>query len=522
MIHRQTQTAEYWNAFAVTAQDIDFIYGYILEASRPVPAHELALALMRHRMEQEAAQIRRQLSTHKIYQPKQTYAEGEWLAFPALQFAVGRVVKVRRGNNPEIGDFDVIEVEMANGKRRKFAARYPRMHRLNEEDFTVLLDEKPIQTPEALYSAHGEHVTVVLNTALENHPDFIRIGGDWFLRALLVEIGVGHLNLAEAVLDMVGGGPLSTTEILRELQLTADAPQSVLEASLNVALYDDLRFVEVGVGRTPMWFLRRLQPREVSETPHVLRLAQQSEPSALDPALEALARALDDEWEFSPGEERPSNQATLILTPPHRLAGTLGWNRSLAGLFRVSTKPFAAVRLVDQISGEAMIAWLSREGRYLWGLGRWYAKHNLQPGVYIELQRGNTPDEWYISYRRQRPRRDWVRTVSIRDGRFVLETAQRTVSSEMEDLMTVFLDSPQAILEWRATRRYTVTQAVQEAFAALSAQSVQGNVHARTLYVVVNILVRSTPRSVFAALSASPRYMPLGDNYWRSVEPEAP
>ncbi len=518
MIHRQTQTAEYWNAFAITAQDIEFIYGYILEANRPVPAQELALALMRHRVEQEAAQIRRQLSTHRIYQPKQTYAEGEWLAFPALQFAIGRVVRVRRGNNPAIGDFDVIEVEMSNGKRRQFAARYPRTHRLNEEDFTVLLDEKPIKPPEALYRAYGERVTVLLNNALAQHADFVRIGEGWFLRALLVEISVGHLNLAEALLDMMGGGPLSTTEILRELQLAADAPKSVLEASLNVALYSDARFVEVGIGRKPMWFLRRLQPREVSEPPLVLRPLAFDGAVALDPALVALARELDDEWEFQPGEERPAERATLILTPAHRLAGTLGWNRSMAGVLPSSTKPFAALRLIDQATGESFTAWLSQEGRYLWGLSRWYAKHDLQPGAYIELKRGKSPEEWVLSYRQQRPHREWVRVASIQDGRLVLDTAQRTVNSELDDLMTVFLDAPQAILEWRATRRYTVAQAVQEAFAALSALSVQGNVHARTLYAVVNLMVRTSPRSVFAALSTNPRYAPLGDNYWRYVE----
>jgi hypothetical protein len=48
--------------------------------------------------------------------------------------------------------------------------------------------------------------------------------------------------------------------------------------------------------------------------------------------------------------------------------------------------------------------------------------------------------------------------------------------------------------------------------------SPQGNVHARTLYSVVNVITRSAPRDVFAALTAAGAYVPVGDNYWHLGE----
>jgi hypothetical protein len=59
-----------------------------------------------------------------------------------------------------------------------------------------------------------------------------------------------------------------------------------------------------------------------------------------------------------------------------------------------------------------------------------------------------------------------------------------------------------------------LSQAVREAFPEIAKLSPQGNVHARTLYAVVNVIVRAAPRDVFSALVASGAYVPVGDNYW--------
>ena len=43
-----------------------------------------------------------------------------------------------------------------------------------------------------------------LEAGLEFNPDFVKIAGRWFPRALLIDVNTGHLNLAEAILDMIG------------------------------------------------------------------------------------------------------------------------------------------------------------------------------------------------------------------------------------------------------------------------------------------------------------------------------
>jgi len=63
-----------------------------------------------------------------------------------------------------------------------------------------------------------------------------------------------------------------------------------------------------------------------------------------------------------------------------------------------------------------------------------------------------------------------------------------------------------------------VAQAVREAFPEIAKLSPQGNVHASTLYAVVNVITRASPLAVFSALSSSGAYQSVGDNYWHLSE----
>ena len=56
-----------------------------------------------------------------------------------------------------------------------------------------------------------------VNDALERNIDLVRLAGTWFVRELMLEVDIGHLHLAEAVLDMHEGGPLGPEEILAEI-----------------------------------------------------------------------------------------------------------------------------------------------------------------------------------------------------------------------------------------------------------------------------------------------------------------
>jgi hypothetical protein len=229
----------------------------------------------------------------------------------------------------------------------------------------------------------------------------------------------------------------------------------------------------------------------------------------------ALARELDDELDFDEAAPvEPAQSVRVILTFPHLRAGTLGWSRRVASVLPPSRKPRIAFRLRDPMARQTFTAWAVREGRYIWGLGEWFKTNRLAAGAYIDLTRSEAGDVMLlIDYVRRRPKREWVRVASVRDGRLHLETAQRPVYCDVDELMAVFVDDPQAFDALRERPR-DVRQAVREAFSEIAKLSPQGNVHVRTLYAVVNLITRCSPTDVLAALVASSAYVPIGDHYW--------
>jgi len=502
----------------VTQSDAEFLYGFVLEVGKPERLVDLTLAAMRHRVEQEQAALRKQIDNGTLYQPKRTFQAGESVTFPALKFATGVVDEIRPANNPDLGPFDVITVTMSDGTHREFASNYTRAHRLNDQDPTQMLDNGPVKPVEELFVQYGDHVGGKLAVALEHNPEFIRIGDEWFLRAMMAEVNIGHLNLAEAVLDVASGGPLTAEEILRDLGLPPDVTVNVQEASLNAKLATDLRFDEISLNDQPAWFLRRLEPAEVRQRPAPLEPVTFPGATTLSDETQKLVVELDDELDYDGSPVERANQAQTVLIFAHRRAGTLGWSRRLAGVLPQSNKPRVPIRLRDRVTTKEFTVWLVRDGRYIWGLGDWYRANDVPAGAHIELTHGEDDNVVLIDFRRRKPKREWVRVASVRDARLHLETAQRAVSCEADDLMSVFADDVRQFDVLRGERSRDAAQAVREAFPEIAKLSPQGNVHARTLYAAVNVITRAAPREVFAALTASGVYVPVGDNYWHLGE----
>lgn len=243
------ETTEYWEEeFELTGEDLEFLYERFVEDEGPRSIGELVRQVMERRI-RHAERIRRaQMETEgTVYQPKMSYEAGQRLVFPALGDDVaGEVVDIREGNNPEYGDFKVIQVKLDGDVVREFASEFPRPHVLNIEDKPVSVDD--------LYQEFGNHVREQLLEELSSSPEFIRSGNQWVLRDLLPEIHVGHLNIAEAMI-VVAGEPLPTERLLEEIELPADIPLETRKIALHRALAEDERFTNVGAISEPLWAL---------------------------------------------------------------------------------------------------------------------------------------------------------------------------------------------------------------------------------------------------------------------------
>jgi hypothetical protein len=533
VIQRRTQTPAYWGeTFVIDEGDLETISTLFLEEETPLSSDELALGIIRRRTRQEELALQRMLSKGTLYQPQKHYEIGQEVVFPGLGFAVGTVRAERAGNNPEYGAFKVITVEFEGGKRtRDFAAELTVPHRLGAEgaeEGAPAAGEGGLLGAEELLKLYGAGVREKLETRLRALPDFVRLAGKWFLRSLLVDVNPGHLNIAEAILDVNGGGPLPTEALLRDLDLPAGVNRNLQVFSLNYAMQHDARFDEVGPSGEVQWFLRRLEPQEVLVTPRWLSApAEAVDRTRLNADELALVRELEDEWESddlaapAPAEVDP-NGVTVTLTFPHRAAGTLPLTPRLARIFPTArVAPRVRLTLIDAQNGERIPAWVVRAPRYVYGLGDLYRKYEIPAGAAVLVRPGDEPGTVLIDLGVRRPKREWLRVVRVGGHQLNFEMQKRQVGVAYDELMMLWVDDvPSLEPVFRAVddQRKPLARVIAEVFPELAKLSAQSTVHARTLYSAVNLVRRSPVAPIIATLHGDPAYIAVGGNYWRFDE----
>jgi len=428
---------------------------------------------------------------------------------------------VRAGSNPEIEAFDVLTVDFGNGTERYFASNLPQ-HTLNDEPAPV---EEVGFDAEAVLREHGSALEKKIEAAFRSDDELVRIAGRWFPRALLVDVNVGHLNLAEAVLDMSGGEPLPTSALLKDVALPEGVNPKLAEFSLNLALQEDPRFDEVGPAGEVLWCLRRLEPAEVSEVPLYLRYTPiEYDPAALTPQMLNLGAQLDDELsEFEPSTSTNVKEVTVSLIFPHLRAGTLPLSPRVRPLFPTAYEsPRVRFTLVDGRTRQKMPGWVVREHGYVFGLREWYKANELMPGSLVRIRRGDTPGEVVIEARTYRSTKDWVRTVIVgADGGVVFAMLKQPISAEFNDRMAFAIPSVESVEQlWLQDKRRPFDKLVADMIREMSKLTPQGHVHAQELYSAVNIVRRVPPAPLFALLSSRPEFTHVGDLHFRLNEVE--
>ncbi|MDH4209628.1 MAG: hypothetical protein OEV76_12185, partial [Anaerolineae bacterium] len=294
-----TLTLRYWQDFELDKTDLENISDMLIEEEAPLTVEEITRRLMERRISDEKAVWEDREAKGRVYQPREAYAVGDLLVFSALGDAAGTVVGLRSGHNPDLSPFDVIQVRLeGSGKVREFAANLVEPHALNviqvqqEED----IDLEDLETVSALlFDRYGHYVTPVVLAGLSENSEFLRFGEEWFLQGFLLPLEEGHLNLAEAVLDLAGGFA-PAQEILSVLDMPAETSHAVQMFSLNYTMASDKedRFRFGGTDSRMVWCL----PRVADSRP--LRFAK----TPLDVSREHV---LDDVIEISP-EGNPESQ----------------------------------------------------------------------------------------------------------------------------------------------------------------------------------------------------------------------
>ena len=507
--------------FNVREGDIDYLTNLLLEREKPLSTQELALALIDAWLEEEEAALQERYKDTRVYNPAHSYEVGQRLMFPVFDNATGVVTDIRPGDNPDYGDFNVIKVEFDEEERTsEFAADLHIEHRLSSEESN---GHNPLTAasnidPEALLESRKDDILPTLENYLEESDSLVCITDKWFPRDLMIEVDVGTLHLAEAVLDIVSGGPLPPEEILEQIGKLDDSPLELQVFSLNYALNEDDRFDEVGPWGEVLWFLQRMEPAEVQSPPALLHYQPaEYDRSRLTKEMLKLEAEIGDEW--SPLEaDPPVEEATITLIYPHRRLGTLPLNRFTRHIFPTAHTPRVWVTLVDGQDGEEFTGWVVHQERYVFGLDRFYRKHRLPVGAYITVRRGEESDKFVIDFDSYRPRTEWIRLITPQKDKLHFENDKRAIGAEYDDLMILGADEPEALdamYEQTQQQSKGLSVILKSLIPELGDLTPQGTAHVKTIYSAVNVLYRYPPGPILATLIANPDFEDVGGHYWK-------
>ncbi|MBN1873888.1 MAG: hypothetical protein JXA33_06630 [Anaerolineae bacterium] len=508
------QKDQYWEQFALLPLDIEHLVNFLVETERPYTLRELAREIVRYRHQQAMSLMKDILSQGRIYRPAEAYQVGEFVIFPHLGNVLGEVIEVRPGCNPEFEPFSVMRLRLDTGSEREYAAELPGEHPLNTATYFTAADV----TVDELFDLYGEKVEDELQATLETSSQFISVAHKWFVRDLVMEVPPGQLNIAEALLDMSGGGPVPTSGFLEVMDLPAEIPDPLKLFSLEYALLRDNRFDEVGPAGQALWYLRRMEPQQVLETPELLRyMPIPHNRSLLDEVMLTLELQADDEWSDTEYRESEDNLVTVVLSYPHWRSGTLPLAPHIAGLFPTAQlTDRIRFTFIDGDTKETFPGWVVLRSRYVYGLAAWYKRQQVQVGAYIDLQHGEEPGSIIIQARSIRSRRrEWLRTASVEDGRLYLEVTRVPVFCEFDELAAVAVPNPDNVDALAVQlKRASLELLLDQVFNGLAGLSLQRAVHAMTLYSVLNLVRRVPPAPMLSVLATSSKYVSLGDNYW--------
>lgn len=510
-----SSSTTFWNEYVINNADVEHLYGYLLEHPEPTVLETLLSRLVEHRIEQEQKRRVQLTADAKFYQPRETYDVGQLVTFTALNNRQAVVQAVRPSDNSRLASFQVIAVRFNDdGSTREFASVYPFEHPLNDQA-VMAMGGADLEAAEVL-EQFGASLKTRLEARLRADKEFVHQDDKWLLRGLLSEVNQGHINLAEAAIEQ-NSEAMTTSEIGRVLEMVHSGKESNALFSLENALRRDEQFEDVGPRGERRWYLTRLEPESTRVLPPLLDLSSQTAAPALPSALETIYTDLERQTESdADAVVEASEDVTLVLTFPHRRAGTLPINSAIRHLLPGFDNPRVKITLVDGQSNTRMPAWIVRDGQFIFGLGAWYDSHKLHPGALVSVRRGYDANSLIVDYSPQRERSLWVRVARTQGGRLTFAQEKKPLAHKYDEEMLIMIGDAAGLdsVTQSSRHRQAMELWLVEIFPELAKLSAGGRVHAKTLYSAVNFGKRTTPGLFFSTLASSLSVASVGGGYY--------
>lgn len=514
-----------WSDFTLNENDLDLIYNSLLEKETPMTPLQLAETLIEDRIKTyQKSNKGEKEADNDFYRPNKVYTSGDTIVFPLMDNLRGTVNEVRPGVNPGLGDFSVITVRMDDGSSRTFACGLA-SHKLNDFDYSQ--QDQRLLDPKYVSRKFGRQIAKKVAQVLAENEDLVRIGSFWFPLALLSEVNPGYLNLAEAVLEMEDGRPLTTEEILEQIDYPMDSNSELTVFSFNYAMQRDERFAEVGPVNVVLWTLKEMQPEDVRKVPMTLKFNPELFPydsndiGSVDFSSLNMMDELEPEQLAEP-EDAPESY-DVCITYPHWKAGTLPLIGAVHSIFPTANETDNVVfTFHDRKTDESFQGWVIISKNYVCGLKQWYRNNGIIPGSIFRVSRNEKNSIVDVELIPPRASKDWIRSFQIdAKNHFSFRTNQHRVTTVFDERLAVYVEnSPQLDTFWESNNRKesNVIRQIELVFRELAQDNPQGIIHFSEIYAGISMLRRIPPRLLYSILLREESIRQIDKLYFKLTE----
>ncbi len=522
MSDKNINTIVNWKDLNLSQSDLDFIYNYLLEKEVPMTSWELSKAIIDEHIRLFRKELqKKEKSRGQVYRPNRDYQMGEEILFPLSDNQKAKVINIRQGNNPDLPDFTAITFLFEDGTEKEFAGSL-QDHRLNSFDY-YSSDSEFLLDPEEVLDRFGGSISKKVRQLLAQSDGLFTLADFWFPKALLSEVNLGYLNLAEAALEMEEGQPVQTRKILEAIEYPMDSNDLLTEFSFNYALYKDDRFDEVGPTGKVLWVLKLLEPEDVRKKPLTLKYygidSEKADINGYSLDHLQIHDELDPDNQIAP--ETEIKTFDICINYPHWKAGSLPLIGSIRPIFPTALETDKVIfEFVDKNKSSKFPGWVLVKENYVSGLKQWYRENHIIPGSFIRLRKIDNSTDVEISMIQPRSSKDWIRTALFDSkGKIHFEIRQQPINTDFDERMCIYVENnPQLDLIWDQNNKPDINfgKLVENIFKEISSDNPQGIVHFLELYAAVNMLHRCPPKPLLATLIHNDHFEIL-DNYYFKI-----
>jgi len=255
--------------FVLEPAEIEQIYKFIHNRSRPSSIRELGELIIRRRLE-----VHSEAKKRRIYSPEQKYAAGEkiFFYFHDNKYRLAEILRIEPGSHSEYGSYERIAVSVEGFEKEKAyvsnCPHFPLRFGFNADYVDTANPGNAVATPGQLFIRHEASIRPNMTQALLKQDGLLNVDDEWFVIDEIPKITHPEIQRCWECIEE-NGKPIPSSKLVCDvLKCLPSSPKfGIFRFSLDHHLNGDRKFIKYQSAEGAKWGIKRaIPPRQIRNT----------------------------------------------------------------------------------------------------------------------------------------------------------------------------------------------------------------------------------------------------------------